>query len=49
MQKKANQKREAILKIDESMPADQMPDCLIKYRKILKEGKEAGKIIFTDT
>lgn len=43
----SKEKREKLEKIDPSMPVDEMPDCFIKYDKIVKEAKEQGKL-FTD-
>ena len=43
MAKMSQEKRKLLDSVNENMPVDDMPDCEIKYKKILKEAKD-GKI-----
>jgi len=42
-------KRKLLESVNEDMPVQDMPDCMIKYRKILKEAKGPGKVVFEDS
>jgi hypothetical protein len=46
LSKMSAEKKKLLASVSEDMPVDKMPDCEMKYQKILKEAKE-GKM-FTD-